>query len=200
MTLLVLPLHFNLIRAMESSFESKIPHTSSSADRTERINPKKSASDFSISLLSSLSFISGNLLFLKDVSLFDAMNRKILVLAGACFVLGMPGYAADTDALAIGANIQARHLPFGTILDPIFAFSGSDQIVGATMVASHAGEIISELTTAIKAGVGLGALGDVIHPYPTQADAIRRVAGLYTRTRLTPFVAGLMKRWFAFTR
>jgi pyruvate/2-oxoglutarate dehydrogenase complex dihydrolipoamide dehydrogenase (E3) component len=77
---------------------------------------------------------------------------------------------------------------------------GSDQIVGATMVASHAGEIISELTTAIKAGVGLGTLGDVIHPYPTQADAIRRVAGLYTRTRLTPFVAGLMKRWFAFTR
>jgi pyruvate/2-oxoglutarate dehydrogenase complex dihydrolipoamide dehydrogenase (E3) component len=77
---------------------------------------------------------------------------------------------------------------------------GSDRIVGATIVASHAGEMISELTTAIKAGVGLGSLGDVIHPYPTQADAIRRAAGLYTRTRLTPFVAGLMKRWFAFTR
>ncbi|HEV2169896.1 MAG TPA: mercuric reductase, partial [Candidatus Binatus sp.] len=78
--------------------------------------------------------------------------------------------------------------------------AGTDRIVGATVVASHGGEIISELTTAIKAGVGLGTLGDVIHPYPTQADAIRRVAGLYTRTRLTPFVAGLMKRWFAFTR
>jgi len=77
---------------------------------------------------------------------------------------------------------------------------GSDQIVGATIVASHAGEMISELTTAIKAGIGLGTLGDVIHPYPTQADAIRRAAGLYTRTRLTPFVAGLMKRWFAFAR
>lgn len=77
---------------------------------------------------------------------------------------------------------------------------GSDRIVGATIVASHAGEMISELTTAIAAGVGLGKLGDVIHPYPTQADAIRRAAGLYTRTRLTPFVAGLMKRWFALTR
>jgi len=77
---------------------------------------------------------------------------------------------------------------------------GSDRIVGATVVASHAGEIISELTTAIAAGIGLGRLGDVIHPYPTQADAIRRAAGLYTRTRLTPLVAGLMKRWFAFTR
>ena len=77
---------------------------------------------------------------------------------------------------------------------------GSDQIVGATIVASHAGEMISELTTAIAAGVGLGKLGDVIHPYPTQADSIRRAAGLYARTRLTPFVAGLMKRWFALTR
>src|SRR5579862_4388981 len=77
---------------------------------------------------------------------------------------------------------------------------GSDKIVGATMVASHAGDFISQLTTAIKAGVGLGTLGEVIYPYPTQADAIRRAAGLYTRTRLTPFVAGVMKRWFALTR
>ncbi len=78
--------------------------------------------------------------------------------------------------------------------------AGSDRIVGATVVASHAGEIISELTTAIAAGIGLGRLGDVIHPYPTQADAIRRAAGLYTRTRLTPFVARVMKRWLALTR
>jgi pyruvate/2-oxoglutarate dehydrogenase complex dihydrolipoamide dehydrogenase (E3) component len=77
---------------------------------------------------------------------------------------------------------------------------GSDRIVGATVVASHAGEIISELTTAIAAGIGLGRLADVIHPYPTQADAIRRAAALYTRSRLTPFVAGLMKRWFALSR
>jgi pyruvate/2-oxoglutarate dehydrogenase complex dihydrolipoamide dehydrogenase (E3) component len=77
---------------------------------------------------------------------------------------------------------------------------GSDQIVGATIVASHSGEMISELTTAIAAGVGLGKIADVIHPYPTQADAIRKAAGLYNRTRLTPFVAFLMKRWLALTR
>ncbi len=77
---------------------------------------------------------------------------------------------------------------------------GSDKIVGATIVASHAGEMISELTTAIAAGVGLGKLANVIHPYPTQADGIRRAGGLYNRTRLTPLVAGLMKRWLALTR
>jgi pyruvate/2-oxoglutarate dehydrogenase complex dihydrolipoamide dehydrogenase (E3) component len=77
---------------------------------------------------------------------------------------------------------------------------GGGQIVGATVVASHAGEMITELTMAIATGVGLGRLGDVIHPYPTQTDAIRRAAGLYNRTRLTPLVAGLMRRWFAFSR
>lgn len=77
---------------------------------------------------------------------------------------------------------------------------GTDQVVGATIVARHAGEMITELTMAIATGVGLGRVADLIHPYPTQADAIRRAAGLYNRTRLTPFVAGLMRRWFAFSR
>jgi pyruvate/2-oxoglutarate dehydrogenase complex dihydrolipoamide dehydrogenase (E3) component len=77
---------------------------------------------------------------------------------------------------------------------------GTDQIVGATIVASHAGEMISEITTAMVGGVGLGRIGDIMHPYPTQADAIRRAAGLYSRTRLTPTVATLFRRWFAFNR
>src|SRR5215472_324940 len=44
----------------------------------------------------------------------------------------LPVGAAEKDALAISANIQARHMPFGTILDPIFADSTGDQIVGYT--------------------------------------------------------------------
>jgi pyruvate/2-oxoglutarate dehydrogenase complex dihydrolipoamide dehydrogenase (E3) component len=78
--------------------------------------------------------------------------------------------------------------------------AGTDEIVGATMVASHAGEMISELTTAISAKVGLGKLAEVIHPYPTQAEVIRKIANQYARTRLTPFAAGLFRRWFGWTR
>ena len=77
---------------------------------------------------------------------------------------------------------------------------GGDQIVGATIVAGHAGEMISEITLAMHKGVGLGAFTDVIHPYPTQAEAIKAAAGLYTRTRLTPFVKRLFERWMAFSR
>lgn len=62
---------------------------------------------------------------------------------------------------------------------------GKDRILGATMVAAHAGESISEVTLAMQNKVGLGKLAGVIHPYPTQAEAIKKVADAYRRTKLT---------------
>lgn len=63
---------------------------------------------------------------------------------------------------------------------------GSDQILGATIVAPHAGEMISEITTAIVNHIGLSKMASVIHPYPTQAEAIKKAADAYRRTLLTP--------------
>ncbi len=77
---------------------------------------------------------------------------------------------------------------------------GTDQIVGATIVSSHAGEIINEVTLAMTHGVGLGKIANTIHPYPTQAEVIAKAAGAYNRSRLTPRVANLFKRWLAWTR
>lgn len=64
--------------------------------------------------------------------------------------------------------------------------SGSDTIVGATIVAEHAGELITQVTQAMTAGVGLGKLGDTIYPYPTTAEALRKAADAWRRTKLTP--------------
>jgi len=61
---------------------------------------------------------------------------------------------------------------------------GTDEIIGATVVAPHAGEMINELCLAITAGIGLGELGRVIHAYPTQAVAIKMAADAYYRARL----------------
>ena len=72
---------------------------------------------------------------------------------------------------------------------------GTDKILGATIVARHAGEMINEISLAMVGGIGLGALGGVIHSYPTQAEAIKQVADLYNRTRLTPFVRKLLAWW-----
>jgi pyruvate/2-oxoglutarate dehydrogenase complex dihydrolipoamide dehydrogenase (E3) component len=77
---------------------------------------------------------------------------------------------------------------------------GSDQILGATIVARHAGEMIGEVAVAMAGKIGLGRLAAVVHPYPTQAEAIRQVGDMYNRTRLTPFVKGLFERWLRWTR
>ncbi|MEW6338550.1 MAG: mercuric reductase [Acidobacteriota bacterium] len=77
---------------------------------------------------------------------------------------------------------------------------GTDEILGATVVARHAGDMISEITTAMAGKVGLGRLASVIHPYPTQAEAIRKAGDLYNRTRLTAGRARLLRRYFAWRR
>ncbi|MDQ7785365.1 MAG: FAD-containing oxidoreductase [Desulfomonilaceae bacterium] len=77
---------------------------------------------------------------------------------------------------------------------------GTDRILGATIVAAHAGEMISELTLAMVGKVGLGTIAGVIHPYPTQAEAIRQAADAYNRTRLTPFVKKLFEKWLSWNR
>jgi pyruvate/2-oxoglutarate dehydrogenase complex dihydrolipoamide dehydrogenase (E3) component len=77
---------------------------------------------------------------------------------------------------------------------------GTDSILGATIVDEHAGEMISEITLAMTAGVGLGAISNVIHPYPTRAEAIKKAADDYNRRRLTPRLRRVLERWFAWTR
>ncbi len=77
---------------------------------------------------------------------------------------------------------------------------GTDQMVGATIVAENAGDLISEITVAMTSGLGLSKIGGTIHPYPTQAEAIRKLGDQYSRTRLTPFIKSLFKKWLAWTR
>ncbi len=63
---------------------------------------------------------------------------------------------------------------------------GKDTILGATLVGEHAGEIISQITTAMTAGLGLSKLGSTIFPYPTRAEIVRKAADARRRERLTP--------------
>ncbi|NLT70451.1 MAG: mercuric reductase [Verrucomicrobiaceae bacterium] len=77
---------------------------------------------------------------------------------------------------------------------------GKDEIVGATIVAPHAGDMIGILVTAMTQKIGLGSIANVIHPYPTQGEAVRKVGDLYNRTRLTPLVKSLFENWLSWTR
>ena len=74
---------------------------------------------------------------------------------------------------------------------------GTDTILGATIVARHAGEMINEISLAMVCGIGLTDIARVVHAYPTQAEAIKKAADAYNRTRLTPVIKWLSRLWLA---
>jgi len=110
------------------------------------------------------------------------------------------GIATDSYTVPLSENDRAITDGEEAGFVKILVAKGGDDILGATLVASHAGEIVSELTLAMVNKVGLGKLLNVIHPYPTQAEAIKRAASAYTRSRMTPAISRLLGRWLAFRR
>lgn len=82
----------------------------------------------------------------------------------------------------------------------IHARRDTNQIAGATIVARHAGEMISEISVAMAGRLRLTDLANVIHPYPTRAEAIRKCADACNRTRLTRPVKRILSAWFQWQR
>lgn len=115
------------------------------------------------------------------------------------------------DAEARGIPIDTHQVPISKAnravtdgeeegLVKVHVRKGTDEILGATIVAAHAGEMLTALTLAMTQGIGLGAFTNVIHPYPTQSEAIKAAAGLFTRSRLTPRIRRVFETWLRWTR
>jgi pyruvate/2-oxoglutarate dehydrogenase complex dihydrolipoamide dehydrogenase (E3) component len=121
--------------------------------------------------------------------------------------VGLTDREAEARGIPVDTHVQRFDDADRAIVDgeedgfvKVHLAKGSDRILGATIVARHAGEMINEITLAMTAGLGLGAIGRVVHPYPTQAEAIRQTADAYRRTRLTPLARRAMAAWFRWTR
>lgn len=111
----------------------------------------------------------------------------------------------ETEAHARGIKTETIQIPFQEVdraltdsetngFVKVLLRRGSDQILGATIVARHAGEMMSEVTFAMMQKKGLKALSQVIHPYPTQALAIKQAADkYYQRTFLNPMIQFVLK-------
>ena len=113
----------------------------------------------------------------------------------------------ENDARDLGYDVNSITVPFSdvdrAVLDGeddgflrLHIKAGTDKILGATLVGEHAGEIIGELCLAISAGVGLEKISATIHPYPTQAEIIKKAADQWRRTKLTTTVRRLFRIWF----
>ncbi len=121
--------------------------------------------------------------------------------------VGLSAHEAERRGVAIDTFTQPLSEVDRAVLDgqtegfvKIHVKKGSDRILGATIVAEHAGDLIGSLSVAMTNGIGLGKIANSIHPYPTQAEAIRKAGDQYNRTRLTPLVKFLFTKWLAWNR
>ncbi len=113
----------------------------------------------------------------------------------------------EKDAQEKGIEIETLTVPLSevdrAILDGdddgflrLHVKKGSDRILGATLVAEHAGDMLGELCLAVTHGIGLKKIASVIHPYPTQGEVVKKAADAWSRTRLTPTVKKIFGWWF----
>ena len=77
---------------------------------------------------------------------------------------------------------------------------GTDKILGATIVAAHAGDLISEFSVAMKAGAGAKTIAGTIHPYPTQAEVNKKVVNLWRKAHFTQTTKNRLIKLFAWMR
>lgn len=75
----------------------------------------------------------------------------------------------------------------------IHTSKGGDTILGATLVGGPAGDMISQITTAMFNGIGLSRMGRCIYPYPTYAESFRHLADQYNRKQMKPSKAGIVE-------
>ena len=115
------------------------------------------------------------------------------------------------DATAAGVEVDTITVPLHevdrAVLDGqdegllrVHLRRGSDRIVGATLVAEQAGDMIGEIVLAMTAGLGLGKIGATVHPYPTQSEVFRKAADVWRRTRLTPRARAALRAFFRCAR
>jgi pyruvate/2-oxoglutarate dehydrogenase complex dihydrolipoamide dehydrogenase (E3) component len=74
---------------------------------------------------------------------------------------------------------------------------GTGKILGATVVASHAGDLINEISLAMSAGLDLHALATANQPYPTQSQAIKMAAGAWVGSQRKSVRSWLLTKWLS---
>jgi pyruvate/2-oxoglutarate dehydrogenase complex dihydrolipoamide dehydrogenase (E3) component/uncharacterized membrane protein YdjX (TVP38/TMEM64 family) len=82
----------------------------------------------------------------------------------------------------------------------VLTVPGKDRILGATIVAEHAGELIVEFITAMKRGIGLNKILGTIHVYPTLAEANKYAAGAWKKAHAPQRVLRQLERYHAWMR
>ncbi len=106
------------------------------------------------------------------------------------------GCKVDTITIPMSDVDRARLDGEGEGFLRVHLRKGSDRILGGTLVAARAGDMIGALGLAMTHGLGLSKFSSTIFPYPTQGEIFRKAGDTWNRTRLTPAAKRFFRVWF----
>ena len=112
------------------------------------------------------------------------------------------GMGAQTRSISIDISEVDRSITDGcdTGFCKVLIDVKNGRILGATIVGPVAGEMVSEITLAMKANIRLADISSTIYPYPTQSMILKKIADTFMGSRLTPKLKWLSKTWFSMRR
>jgi pyruvate/2-oxoglutarate dehydrogenase complex dihydrolipoamide dehydrogenase (E3) component/membrane protein DedA with SNARE-associated domain len=148
-----------------------------------------------------------SLIGIKKFKLDDSIMPRVTYTAPEVATVGLTEKEAlaqglEFDVIKYGVNDLDRAITDGEaqgfvkVLTP----KGKDKILGATIVASQAGEMLTEFTLAMKHGLGLNKILGTIHPYPTMSEANKYVAGQWRQKNKPEFALKLLEKFFTWRR
>ena len=82
----------------------------------------------------------------------------------------------------------------------VLTATGSDKILGATIVGAHAGDLLAEFTLAMRYKLGLNKILGTIHPYPTMSEANKFTAGMWKKNHAPQTLLRWVEKYFNWTR
>ncbi|MGF1766318.1 dihydrolipoyl dehydrogenase [Enterovibrio makurazakiensis] len=82
----------------------------------------------------------------------------------------------------------------------VITLKGKDKILGATIVGSHAGDLLAEFTLAMRHGLGLNKILGTVHPYPTMSEATKYTAGVWKQNNAPQGLLAWVEKFHAWMR
>ncbi len=112
----------------------------------------------------------------------------------------------ETEASALQIPVEVTRVPLHELdraivesaergFVKVLTAPGKDTILGATIVAEHAGELLAEFVLAMRWGLGLSRIFGTIHAYPTFAEVNKYAAGAWKKARAPQRLLGLLERF-----
>ncbi len=88
----------------------------------------------------------------------------------------------DEDDRALTAAATDGYIKLIAGPRPVTGMTGGGRIIGATIVAERAGEMISEIALAVRLNAFVGRLAQTVHPYPTWSFGLVKAAAQFFTT------------------